>query len=111
MKLYIKEHAKELPAGITVDLVERDDTGPNPEVAKRLAQELVTREHVQMLTGVLWTPNAAAIAPIVTEAKLPFIISNAAGVSVTRMSPYIVRVSFRCGRPASRWASGRRSGA
>ena len=108
LKLYLAEHGKELPAGVTVELVTRDDTGPNPDVAKRLAQELVTRDHVQMLTGVLWTPNAAAIAPIATEAKLPFIISNAAGVSVTRMSPYIVRVSFTLWQtsfPLGQWAA------
>ena len=108
MKLYMSEHAKDLPAGVTTELIERDDTGPNPEVAKRLAQELVTRDHVQMLTGVLWTPNAAAIAPIVTEAKVPFIISNAAGVSITRMSPYIIRVSFTLWQtsfPLGQWAA------
>ena len=108
LKLYLAEHAKELPAGVTVELVTRDNTGPNPDVAKRLAQELVTREHVRMLTGVLWTPNAAAIAPIATEAKLPFIISNAAGVSVTRLSPYIVRVSFTLWQTSFPWANGRR---
>jgi branched-chain amino acid transport system substrate-binding protein len=108
LRLYLAEHAKELPAGVTVELVMRDDTGPNPDVAKRLAQELVTREHVQLLTGVLWTPNAAAIAPIATEAKLPFIISNAAGVSIPRMSPYIVRVSFTLWQtsfPLGQWAA------
>src|SRR5271169_5505066 len=68
LKLYIKEHAQDLPTGFTIELIERDD--------------------IQILTGVLWTPNAAAIAPIATEAKLPFIISNAAGVSIPRLSPY-----------------------
>src|SRR5689334_1081689 len=94
IKLYVKEHQKDLPPGVTVELVVRDDTGPNPEVAKRVAQELITREHVQFLTGVVWTPNAAAIAPLTAEAKVPFVIMNAAGVTLTRMSPYIIRVSY-----------------
>jgi branched-chain amino acid transport system substrate-binding protein len=94
LKLYIKEHEKELPPGVKLELVFRDDTGPNPEVAKRLAQELVSREHVQFLTGVVWTPNAIAIAPLTAEAKVPFVIMNAAGVSIPRMSPYVVRVSY-----------------
>jgi branched-chain amino acid transport system substrate-binding protein len=94
VKLYIKEHEKDLPPGVKVELVVRDDTGPNPDVAKRLAQELITRDHVQFLTGVVWTPNAAAIAPLTVEAKVPFVIMNAAGVTLTRMSPYIVRVSY-----------------
>jgi branched-chain amino acid transport system substrate-binding protein len=94
IKLYTKLHEKDLPKGVKVELVRRDDTGPNPEVAKRLATELVTRDHVQFLTGVVWTPNAAAMAPVVTEAKVPFVIMNAAGVNLTTASPYIARVSF-----------------
>ena len=93
IKLYVKEHQKDLPPGVSVELVVRDDMGPNPEVAKRVAQELITREHVQFLAGVVWTPNAAAIAPLTAEAKVPFVIMNAAGVTLPRMSPYIIRVS------------------
>lgn len=108
LKLYVKEHEKDLPPGVKVELVTRDDTGPNPEVAKRVAQELITREHVQFLTGVVWTPNAAAIAPLTAEAKVPFVIMNAAGVSLTRMSPYIVRVSYTLPQlvtPLGTWAA------
>lgn len=94
LELYYNEHQKDLPAGVTVELVKRDDGGPNPEAAKRLAQELVTRDQVQFLTGVVWSPNAAAIAPIATEAKVPFVIMNAAGSGLTRASPYIMRDSF-----------------
>src|SRR5215469_5795861 len=72
ISLYVKEHEKDLPPGVTLELVRRDDTGPAPDVAKRLAQELVTRDHVQFLTGVVWSPNAGAIAPIATEGKVPF---------------------------------------
>ncbi|HTY69854.1 MAG TPA: ABC transporter substrate-binding protein [Alphaproteobacteria bacterium] len=92
--LYIKEHTKDLPAGVKVELVKRDDTGPNPEVAKRLATELVTRDHVQFITGVVWTPNAAAIAPVAGESKTPFVDMNASGAALTRLTPYMVRVSF-----------------
>jgi branched-chain amino acid transport system substrate-binding protein len=94
LRLYVKEHEKELPPGVKLELIFRDDTGPNPEVAKRLAQELISRDHVQFLTGVVWTPNALAIAPLTVEAKLPFVIMNAAGVTLPRTSPYIVRVSY-----------------
>ena len=60
--LYVKEHEKDLPPGVKLELVRRDDTS-NPEVGKRLAQELIAREHVQLLTGVILSPVAAAIAP------------------------------------------------
>jgi branched-chain amino acid transport system substrate-binding protein len=108
MKLYIQEHEKDLPPGVKVELVTRDDTGPNPETAKRLAQELITREHVNVLTGVLWSPNALAIAPLTAEAKVPFISSNAAAVALPRLSPYVARVSFTLWQdsyPLGKWAA------
>lgn len=108
LKLYVKEHEKDLPPGVKIELVVRDDTGPNPDVAKRVAQELITRDKVQMLTGVIWTPNAAAIAPLTVEAKIPFVIMNAAGVSLTRMSPYVVRVSYTLPQlitPLAQWSA------
>ena len=46
------------------------------------------------LTGVILSPVAAAIAPLTAEAKVPFVITNAAGVAIPRLSPYVVRVSF-----------------
>jgi branched-chain amino acid transport system substrate-binding protein len=108
LSLYVKEHEKDLPPGVTVELIRRDDTGPNPEVAKRLAQELITREHVNFITGVVWSPNAGAIAPLTKEAKVPFVDSNAAFVKLTRLSPYIVRVSFTLWQeclPLGQWAA------
>ena len=108
LRLYMKEHEKELPPGVKIELVVRDSTGPNPEVAKRLAQELITRDHVQLLTGLVASPNAAAIAPLTAEAKLPLVIMNAAGVEIPRMSPYIVRVSFtlwQMSLPMGQWAA------
>ncbi|HXP12691.1 MAG TPA: ABC transporter substrate-binding protein [Stellaceae bacterium] len=109
LSLYVKEHQKDLPPGVKVELLKRDDTGPDPETAKRLAQELITRDHVQFLTGVVWSPNAAAIAPLATEAKVPFVIMNAAGAGLTRASPYIARVSFtlwHSSYPLGKWAAG-----
>lgn len=108
LQLYFDEHQKDLPAGVKIELLKRDDGGANPEVAKRLAQELVTRDHVQLLTGVVWSPNAAAMASVATEAKVPFVIMNAAGVEIPRMSPYIVRVSFTLWQqayPLGKWAA------
>ncbi len=106
--LYVKEHQKDLPAGVKVTLIYRDDTGANPDVAKRLATELVTRDHVNILAGAVWSPNAAAIASVATEAKVPFVIMNAAGASITRASPYIIRTSFTLwlvSTPIGQWAA------
>ena len=49
--LYVKVHERDLPPDVKVELIRRDDTS-NPEVGKRLAQELITRDRVQLLTGI-----------------------------------------------------------
>jgi branched-chain amino acid transport system substrate-binding protein len=105
--LYVKLHEKDLPAGVKVELIKRDDTS-NPEVGKRLAQELITRDKVQALMGVILSPVAAAVAPLTAEAKVPLVLTNAAGVQLTRLSPYIVRTSFTLWQecePIGKWAA------
>src|SRR5260370_412406 len=94
LKLFMKLNGDKLPPGVKVELIVRDDTGPNPDNGKRVAQELIVRDKVQFLTGVIWTPNARAIAPLTAEAKVPFISANAAGVDVPNLSPYFARVSL-----------------
>src|SRR5947208_4225651 len=105
--LYIKEHERELPPGVKIELIRRDDTS-NPEVGKRLAQELIAREQVQLLAGVVLSPVAAAIAPLTAEAKVPFLISiAAASVQIPRISPYVARVTFTLWQqcyPVGKWA-------
>src|SRR3954471_9451774 len=106
--LYMKRNADKLPPGVTVELVIRDDTGPQPDKAKQLAQELIVRDKVQLLTGMMWTPNALAIAPLATEAKIPTVIMNAAASVVTTRSPYFARVSYtewQHAYPLGQWAA------
>ena len=107
--LYIKEHEKELPPGLKIEILRRDDTS-SPEVGKRLAQELITRDHVQLLAGIILSPVAAAIAPLTAEAKVPLVLNMAAaGAAITRISPYVVRVSFTLWQesyPLGKWAAG-----
>ncbi|HUB14116.1 MAG TPA: ABC transporter substrate-binding protein [Acetobacteraceae bacterium] len=108
IRLYMQEHEKDLPKGVKLEIIRRDDTGPNPAVAKRLATELITRDHVQLLGGAIFTPNALAIAPLATEAKVPFIIMNAGTSMITTKSPYIARVSFtlwQSSYPLAEWAA------
>jgi len=110
MKLYLKLHEKELPPGVKIELIVRDDGGPNPDKAKQLAQELIVRDKVQLLAGVAFTPNALAIAPLTAEAKIPLVITNAGTSVITTRSPYIVRVSFTLWQsvyPLGQWAAKR----
>jgi branched-chain amino acid transport system substrate-binding protein len=108
MKLYVKENAGKLPRGVKVELIVRDAGGPNPDKAKQLAQELFVRDKIQILTGVVFTPNAMAIAPLTQEAKLPFFIMNAGASVITTRSPYIARFSFtlwQSSYPLGQWAA------
>lgn len=107
LELYVKTHEKDLPKGVKIQLVTRDDTGIAPATAKRLAQELITREHVSFIAGVVYSPNALAIAPLMTQAKIPFIDMNAAAAEITQKSPYVVRDSFtlwQVAMPMGQWA-------
>jgi branched-chain amino acid transport system substrate-binding protein len=108
VRLYIKQHEKELPPGVKIELLTRDDTGPNPDKARQLAQELIVRDKVNLLAGVIFTPNAMAIAPLATEAKVPFVIMNAGTAMITTRSPYIARTSFtlwQSSYPLGEWAA------
>ena len=93
MDLYIKTHQANLPPGVKIELVRRDD-GANPETGKRVAQELITRERVQLMFGIVASPVGAAVAPLAGEAKVPLVLTNAAGSAITRISPFVVRTSF-----------------
>lgn len=108
VKLYMKLNADKLPPGVKIELVQRDDTGANPDVAKRIAQELIVRDKVQLITGIVWTPNLAAIAPLSTEAKVPVMSMNAAGARILNAAPYMARMSFtlcQSAYPAGQWAA------
>jgi branched-chain amino acid transport system substrate-binding protein len=93
IKLYLKRHGDRL-GGKKVELIRKDTGGINPPVAKRLAQELVTRDGVDVLAGFALTPNALAAADVSEEAKKFMVVMNAATAIVTTKSNYLARVSF-----------------
>jgi branched-chain amino acid transport system substrate-binding protein len=78
---------------IDVQLVYRDAASAGPDKAKQLAEELVLRESVKMLTGFELSPHAMAMADVSNQAKVPIVVMNAATSSITRLSPYYVRTS------------------
>jgi len=80
-------------AGKKIELVIKDDTSL-PDVTRRLAQELVVNEKVNVLAGFGITPSALAVGPIATQSKTPEVVMAAATSSITEASPYIVRTSF-----------------
>jgi branched-chain amino acid transport system substrate-binding protein len=107
IKTYMKQHGDAV-AGKKIEIVVKDTTGPSPDIAKRLAQELVVRDKVDFLAGFGLTPEALAVAPIATDAKKPMIVMNAATSIITEKSPYIVRVSLTLPQvvaPLAAWAA------
>jgi len=93
IKLYLKQHGNKLD-GMNVEIIRKDVGGINPPVAKRLAQELVTRDNVDILAGFVLTPNALAAADVSAEAKKFMVVMNAATSIITTKSPYMVRTSL-----------------
>jgi branched-chain amino acid transport system substrate-binding protein len=80
-------------AGQKIELILRDDGGV-PDNSKRIAQELLTSDKVNILAGFGLTPIALAVAPLATQTKTPMVVMAAATAIVTERSPYIVRSSF-----------------
>ncbi len=91
-KLYMKQKGDTV-AGRKVDVIRKDNGGMAPDVAKRLAQELVVRDKVDILGGFELTPNALAAADVSAEAKKFMVVMNAATSIITTKSPYMARTS------------------
>ena len=93
-------------AGKKVQLIVKDDTSA-PDMAKRLAQELIVNEKVHLL-GLGITPVALAVAPLSTEAKIATVVMVSGTSVVVERSPYFVRTSFTLGQQAlvmGQWAA------
>jgi branched-chain amino acid transport system substrate-binding protein len=107
MTLYLKQHG-DVVAGKRIELIRKDSEGAKPDLARRLAQELITRDKVDMIAGFGLTPEALAVAPMATEARMPMVIMNAATSVITEKSPYFVRFSFTLSQivsPLGAWAA------
>lgn len=103
---WVKQHG-ESSGGRKIVLIRRDDGGAHPDVARRLAQELIIQDHVDLLAGLLFTPNAIAVAAVSTEAKVPLLISNASTAGILLANPLTTRFSFTNGQltlPLAQWA-------
>ncbi len=105
-RLYMAQNGDKV-AGRTVELIVKDDAG-TPDTTKRIAQEMVVNDKVQVLAGFGLTPLALATAPIATQSKTPLVVMAAATSSITEASPYIIRTSFTLPQAAvsmADWAS------
>jgi branched-chain amino acid transport system substrate-binding protein len=91
-KTYMQQHGDTV-AGKKIEIIRKDVGGVAPDVAKRLAQELIVRDKVDILCGFLLTPNALAASDVSAEAKKFMVIMNAATSVIITKSPYSVRTS------------------
>ena len=91
IKLYMKQHG-DVVAGKKIELLRKDDAGA-PDAAKRLAQELIVNDNVDILAGFVITPEALTVADLSVEAKKFMVVMNAATSIITTKSPYLVRSS------------------
>ncbi len=93
IKLFVQQNG-ETVAGKKLEFIRKDTGGIAPDVAKRLAQELIVRDKVDILAGFLLTPNALAAGDVSNEAKKFMVVMNAATSIITTKSPYMVRTSL-----------------
>jgi branched-chain amino acid transport system substrate-binding protein len=100
IKLYVKQHGDSV-AGRKIEFIRRDVGGIAPDVAKRLAQELVVRDKVDILAGFVATPNAMAASDVSNAAQKFMVIMNAATSVVITKSNYSVRTSFTIAQVAN----------
>src|SRR5919106_2401580 len=91
-KTYMKMHGDTV-AGKKIELITKDVGGIAPDVAKRLSQELVVRDKIDILAGYVLTPNAMAAADVSAEAKKFMVVMNAATSAIITKSPYLIRTS------------------
>lgn len=94
--------------GKKIEVIYKDVGGPNPDVSRRLAQELVLNDKVNFLGGFGFTPNALSAAAVSAQAKVPMVVMNASGFGLPERSPYMIRTSTTSMESAAaigRWAA------
>lgn len=89
-RLYMAQHG-DMVAGKRIELIVKDDTS-SFEVGKRLIQEAIVNDKVDIIAGGA-TGDLMASAPIITEAKVPTVIMLSSTSAVIDKSPYFVRTS------------------
>lgn len=92
VKLYMAQNGDTV-AGRKIQLIVRDDAAV-ADTTRRIAQEMIVNDKVDVLAGFGITPTAMATAPIATQGKTPMIVTAAATSAITNASPYVVRTSF-----------------
>ena len=97
--VYVAQHGVKAGAH-DVKFVYKDIGGSNPALAKSLAEQLIVKDKVSLLTGFFLSPEAAAVAPVINETKTPSVLSVSSAPQLLRMSDYFVRAGQNIWQPA-----------
>jgi branched-chain amino acid transport system substrate-binding protein len=89
-RLYVKQHGDSV-AGKKIELLVRDDASSG-ENGKRLIQELIVNDKVDVIGGGL-TADLLPSAGLITEAQKPTVIMISSTTTVVEKSPFFVRTS------------------
>lgn len=103
VELYAKQHGQSV-GGRQVEFVFRDI---NPGTAKAIGEELVVKDKARVLAGFALTPEAAAVASISKEAKIPTVLVLPSTPTLMNMSPYFIRSANNMPAtviPSAEWA-------
>lgn len=106
IEVYQAEHGTSV-GDHEISFIYRDSGGVNPDLTRSLAQELLIRDQVDYLAGFTFTPNALAVAPLITQSETPTVIFNAATSAINKESEYFLRTSFtlwQVSAPMADWA-------
>ncbi|MFO1315706.1 MAG: ABC transporter substrate-binding protein [Burkholderiales bacterium] len=106
VKLWMQQNGSTV-AGKKVEVILKDDAG-TADTTRRIAQELVVNDKVNVLAGFGLTPLALATVPVATQAKIPLVVMAAATSSITEQSPYVIRAGFTLPQvtvPLADWAA------
>jgi branched-chain amino acid transport system substrate-binding protein len=106
INVYVAQHGNKAGAH-TIEFIYKDAGFGNPDLAKSLAQELLVKDKVNYLAGFVFTPDALAVAPLISRSKTPTVIFNAGLSEIPAKSPYFVRVGFTLPQvavPMAQWA-------
>jgi branched-chain amino acid transport system substrate-binding protein len=99
VETWIAQHGTKV-GGRDVEVIYRDTGGPNPASARRIAEELIVQDKVSMLGGFYLSPEAVAVASLVTETKTPAVLFETGSPPVVTLSPYFVRTGNSIGQGA-----------
>jgi branched-chain amino acid transport system substrate-binding protein len=95
-----KEHGT-VVAGHPIELIRRDTGQMSPDTAKRIAQDLIINDRVQLLMGIAYSPEAVAVGLVSTAAKMPVFIVNSTTVNIMKDAPYMSRYGMTSGQLTS----------